>query len=45
MKRRFAMVDVFSSVPFRGNPLAVVVDAEGMSTDQMQTVTRWMNLS
>jgi PhzF family phenazine biosynthesis protein len=45
MKRRFAMVDVFSDVPFGGNPLAVVVDAEGMTTEQMQTVTRWMNLS
>jgi PhzF family phenazine biosynthesis protein len=45
MERQFHMVDVFSSVPFGGNPLAVVVDAEGMSTDEMQTVTRWMNLS
>lgn len=45
MKRRFAMVDVFSSVPFGGNPLAVVLDAEGLSTEQMQTITRWMNLS
>jgi PhzF family phenazine biosynthesis protein len=45
MKRRFAMVDVFSSVPFGGNPLAVVVDAEGMDADQMQAITRWMNLS
>jgi PhzF family phenazine biosynthesis protein len=45
MARRFDMVDVFSSVPFGGNPLAVVVDAEGLSTDEMRTITRWMNLS
>lgn len=45
MQRRFAMVDVFSSAPFGGNPLAVVVDADGLSTEQMQTITRWMNLS
>lgn len=45
MKRRLHMVDVFSSVPFGGNPLAVVVDAEGMSADEMQKLTRWMNLS
>lgn len=45
MKHRLHMVDVFSPVPFGGNPLAVVMDADDMSTDEMQTVTRWMNLS
>lgn len=45
MERQFHMVDVFSSVPFGGNPLAVVVDAEDLSSDEMQTITRWMNLS
>lgn len=45
MTRRFHMVDVFSPVPFGGNPLAVVVDADGMTTDEMQRFTRWMNLS
>lgn len=45
MVRQFHMVDVFSSVPFGGNPLAVVVDADDMSSDEMQTITRWMNLS
>lgn len=45
MTRPFQMVDVFSPVPYGGNPLAVVLDAEGLSTDEMQTITRWMNLS
>lgn len=45
MQRRFQLVDVFSDQPFSGNPLAVVVDADGLSTEQMQQITRWMNLS
>jgi len=45
MNRRFNLVDVFHDGPFSGNPLAVVLDADGLTTDQMQTVTRWMNLS
>ncbi len=45
MGRRFQLVDVFSERPFTGNPLAVVVDGDGLSTDQMQAITRWMNLS
>ncbi len=43
--RRFQLVDVFSDQPFSGNPLAVVVDADGLSTERMQQITRWMNLS
>lgn len=43
--RPFAQVDVFSSVPYRGNPVAVVLDAEGMSDDAMATFARWTNLS
>ena len=43
--RRFQQVDVFSPEPLRGNPVAVVVDAEGLSTEQMQAFTRWTNLS
>jgi PhzF family phenazine biosynthesis protein len=39
------MVDVFGSVPFGGNPVAVVLDATDMTTDDMQRFTRWMNLS
>lgn len=45
MHRRFQQVDVFSSLPFAGNPLAVVLDADGLSTEDMQRFTRWMNLS
>jgi PhzF family phenazine biosynthesis protein len=45
MKRRFVQLDVFTSVPFLGNPLAVVIDAEGLSTEQMQQFAQWTNLS
>jgi PhzF family phenazine biosynthesis protein len=45
MPRRFQIVDVFCSGPFTGNPLAVVLDAEGLSIDEMQRITRWLNLS
>ncbi len=43
--RRFAQVDVFSAEPFRGNPLAVVVDAEGLDDELMHAFARWTNLS
>jgi PhzF family phenazine biosynthesis protein len=45
MKRRFVQVDVFGENPYRGNPLAVVVDAEGLTTSDMQTFAKWTNLS
>ena len=45
MLRRFQQVDVFSPDPLSGNPLAVVLDSDGLSTDEMQRFTRWMNLS
>ena len=45
MQRRFQQLDVFASDAFTGNPLAVVVDGEGLSTEEMQRFTRWMNLS
>jgi PhzF family phenazine biosynthesis protein len=45
MRRRFQQVDVFSPVPFSGNPLAVVLDGEGLSTEEMQQFSRWTNLS
>ena len=45
MTRRFKQVDVFTSTPFKGNPLAVILDAEGLSNDQMQAIARWTNLS
>jgi len=45
MLRRFQQVDVFSPDPLGGNPLAVVLDSEDLSTEEMQRFTRWMNLS
>lgn len=45
MLRRFQQVDVFSPVPFAGNPLAVVLDGEGLSTEEMQRFSQWTNLS
>jgi PhzF family phenazine biosynthesis protein len=45
MKRRFVQVDVFGENPYRGNPLAVIVDAEGLTTSDMQTFAKWTNLS
>jgi PhzF family phenazine biosynthesis protein len=43
--RQFSLVDVFTSVPYRGNPVAVILDGDGMSTEQMQSFADWMNLS
>ncbi len=45
MKHRFHTLDVFTNRPFAGNPLAVVHDADHLSTEQMQTITREFNLS
>jgi PhzF family phenazine biosynthesis protein len=36
---------VFTTEAYRGNPLAVVLDARGLSTEEMQQFTHWMNLS
>jgi PhzF family phenazine biosynthesis protein len=43
--RAFKQVDVFTSVPLLGNPVAVVLDGAGLSTEQMQAVANWTNLS
>ena len=45
MQRRFRQVDVFSATPFGGNPVAVVLDSEGLSTGDMQRFANWTNLS
>ncbi|WP_321791998.1 PhzF family phenazine biosynthesis protein [Caballeronia sp. J97] len=42
---QFKQVDVFTPLPFKGNPLAVIFDAEGLSTERMQEIARWTNLS
>lgn len=44
-KFSFQQVDVFSSQPMRGNPLAVVIGADGLSGTQMQSFANWTNLS
>ena len=43
--RPFRQLDVFSSEPLRGNPVAVVHEAEGLSDDTMQAMANWTNLS
>ena len=43
--RPFKQVDVFTEVPFKGNPVAVVLDGDGLSTTQMQSIASWTNLS
>ena len=45
MQRRFRQVDVFTATPFGGNPVAVVLDADGLSTGDMQRFANWTNLS
>lgn len=43
--RPFQQVDVFTATPYLGNPLAVVLDGEGLSTEEMQRFTNWTHLS
>jgi PhzF family phenazine biosynthesis protein len=45
MLRPFAQVDVFTEVPYAGNPVAVVLDGEGLSGEEMQRFANWTNLS
>ena len=42
---RFKQVDVFTRVPFRGNPVAVVLEGNGLSDEEMQRIAAWTNLS
>src|SRR5690349_18731782 len=44
-KLAFKQVDVFTRVPFRGNPVAVVLDGRGLSASEMQRIAAWTNLS
>ena len=44
-RRRFHQLDVFSAVPLKGNPLAVVHDAEGLEEATLAAFARWTNLS
>src|SRR6185503_1119881 len=45
MRRRFVTLDVFTDKRFAGNPLAVVLEPEGLETAAMQTIAREFNLS
>jgi PhzF family phenazine biosynthesis protein len=45
MKRSYKVVDVFTSRPLLGNPVAVVMDADGLNTETMQAIANWTNLS
>lgn len=44
-QRRFIQCDVFSPIPTQGNGLAVIVEAEGLSDNQLQTFAAWTNLA
>jgi PhzF family phenazine biosynthesis protein len=41
----FQQVDVFTAVPFKGNPLAVVAGADGLTEQEMAAIANWTNLS
>jgi PhzF family phenazine biosynthesis protein len=43
--RPFRQVDVFARERYAGNPVAVVLDADGLGTEEMQRFAHWMNLS
>jgi PhzF family phenazine biosynthesis protein len=45
MQRHFQQVDVFGSAPLLGNPVAVVLDGDGLDDDAMRRFARWTNLS
>ncbi len=45
MQRAFTQVDVFTETAYQGNPLAVVLDGTGLSSEEMQHFAHWTNLS
>ncbi len=45
MPRQFRQVDVFTDTAYLGNPVAVVLGAEGLSDERMQAFANWTNLS
>jgi PhzF family phenazine biosynthesis protein len=45
VSRVFNQVDVFTTTPYRGNPVAVVLGADGLDTSTMQRFAHWTNLS
>jgi PhzF family phenazine biosynthesis protein len=45
VRRAFCQVDVFGAMPYRGNPVAVVLHGDGLDAAAMQQFASWMNLS
>ena len=45
MQRTFVEIDVFTDRPYLGNPLAVVLNSEGLTTEEMQRFANWTNFS
>lgn len=45
MQVKFKQVDVFANTSFKGNPVAVILDATGLTTAQMQGIANWTNVS
>jgi len=45
MRRPFSQVDVFTTIPYRGNPVAVVHDGSGLDAAEMLRFAQWTNLS
>src|SRR5436305_10465886 len=45
MSRALASVGVITATPYAGSPVAVVLDGEGLRSEEMQRFTSWMNLS
>ena len=41
----FQQVDVFTAVPFKGNPVAVVLDGDAVPSAEMPSIAAWTNLS
>ena len=41
----FQQVDVFTTVPFKGNPVAIVLDGDQVPQEEAQVIARWTNLS
>ena len=44
-KRAFKQIDVFTATPYQGNPVAVVLEGDGLSDAEMASFARWTNLS
>jgi PhzF family phenazine biosynthesis protein len=45
MMRPYAQIDVFTTVPYKGNPVAVVLDGADLEPAEMQRFAHWTNLS